>query len=82
MAYFAEALSIQHGCNETERRFVWLQSPEYTGAVVMLAALSDFEKDGGFTAENSRTVTGTVAPVHGREEPFVSCKVRVTGLTH
>ena len=43
MAYFAEALSIQHGCNETERRFVWLQSPEYTGAVVTLAALADFE---------------------------------------
>ena len=80
MAYFAEALSIQHGCNETERRFVWLQSPEYTGAVVTLAALADFEKDGGFTAENSRTVTGTVTPVHGREEPFTSCKVRVTGL--
>ena len=79
--YTITALSIQVGESETERRFVWLQSPEHTGACVQLAPLAAYERDGGFTAENSRTVLGTVTPVCGREEPFVSCKVRVKELT-
>ena len=78
--YAVEALSLQIGESETERRFVWLQSPEYTGAYVQLAPLADYEKDGGFTEKNSRTVSGTVTPVRGRKEPFVSCKVRVKEL--
>ncbi len=78
--YSVEALSIQIGESETERRFVWLQSPEFEGACIRLAPLADHEKDGGFTAENSRTFRGTVTPVRGREEPFVSCKVRVGEL--
>ena len=77
--YRVEALSIQIGATEDERRFVWLQHPDFPGARVRLAALADYERDGGFTEENSRTVIGTTAPVR-REEPYLSCKVRVPGL--
>lgn len=77
--YNVMALSIQHGVNETERRFVWLQAAEFEGAYVKIAAFRDFERDGCFTDENSRVVKGTIAPVR-REEPLVSCKVRVFGL--
>ena len=81
MNYTVEALSIQHGVNECERRFVWLQKPEYTGARVQIAERAAYLRDGGFTAENSRTVVGTVTPIRERPTPFVSCKVRVGGLT-
>ena len=78
--YSVKALSIQHGVNEQERRFVWLQKPEYKGACVRIAELSDYERDGGFTAENSHIISGKMTPVR-REEPYVSCKVRIEGLS-
>ena len=57
--YRVEALSLQMGAAEDERRFVWLQHPDFPGARVRLATLSDYERDGGFTESNSRTVIGT-----------------------
>jgi hypothetical protein len=79
--YSVEALSIQMGANEYERRLVWLQSPEHTGAYIRIATVEDYERGGGFTEENSRRVAGTVTPICGREEPFVSCKVRIGELS-
>ncbi len=79
MPYTVEALSLQVGASETERRFVWLTHEGAEGACVQLAPLSLYEKDGGFTEENSRTVKGTTAPVR-REGDYLSCKVRVEGL--
>ncbi len=77
--YNIRALSIQQGVNESERRFVWLQHSDFKGAFVKIAELGDYERDGGFTDANSRTVSGTTAPVR-REETLVGCKVRVSGL--
>ena len=78
--YSVSGLSIQQGVNENERRFVWLQKPEYKGARVRIAELSDYERDGGFTAENSHIISGKMTPVR-REEGYVSCKVRIEGLS-
>ena len=77
--YSVEALSLGIGAREDERRFVWLQSPEFTGARVQLAPLALYERDGGFTDENSRVVYGVTTPVD-RDIPRLSCKVRVEGL--
>ena len=77
--YRVEALSLQMGAAEDERRFVWLQHPDFPGARVRLATLSDYERDGGFTESNSRTVIGTATPVR-RDTPHLSCKVRALGL--
>lgn len=80
MQYQTEALSIQMGADETERRFVWLQPAEAEGACVQIAPLALYERDGDFTEENSRIVMGTVTPIR-REQPLSSCKVRIEGLT-
>lgn len=77
--YKIEALSLGIGAKENERRFVWLQGPEFSGARVRIAPLSLYERDGGFTEENSRIVCGATTPVK-RDEPFLSCKVRVDEL--
>lgn len=77
--YKAEALSLGLGAKEDERRFVWLQKPEFTGACVRMAKRALYERDGGFTEENSRVICGTATPVE-RDEPFLSCKVRAEGL--
>ena len=77
--YCVEALSLGIGAHEDERRFVWLQSPDFSGARVCVAPLALYERDGGFTAENSKTFYGTTAAVD-RDTPFLSCKVRVDGL--
>lgn len=77
--YTVEALSLQMGVNEGERRLVWLQPPEYTGARAVIAPAAAYLRDGGFTEENSRTVQGSVTPVR-RDYPCVSCKVRIEGL--
>ena len=77
--YLVEALSLGVGAREDERRFVWLQRPEFVGARVRIAPLALYERDGGFTEENCRIVFGATTLVK-RDEPFLSCKVRVDGL--
>ena len=77
--YLVEALSLGIGAAEDERRFVWLQRPEFTGARVRIAPLALYERDGGFTEENCRVVCGATTSVK-RDEPFLSCKVRIDGL--
>ena len=57
--YRVEALSLQIGAREDERRFVWLQSPAFAGARVCIAPLALYERDGGFTEEPSYTVAIT-----------------------
>ena len=79
MGYMVEGLSLGMGEREDERRFVWLQDVGYTGARVRLAPLALYERDGGFTEENSRIVSGVTAPVE-RDTPRLSCRVRVDGL--
>ena len=79
MSYQIEALSLQMGAEETERRFVWLADAATEGARVEIAPLELYERDGGFTAENARTVTGATSPVR-RSRPLISCKVRVHDL--
>ena len=61
--YCVEALSLGIGAREDERRFVWLQSPAFAGARVCIAPLALYERDGGFTEENSKTVYGTTEAV-------------------
>ena len=80
MTYTTEALSQQIGACETERRFVWLADAETEGARVEIAPLALYERDGGFTDKNTRTVVGTTSPVR-REGSRLSYKVRVGGLT-
>ena len=79
MKYTVDGLSIQMGTTETERRFVWLQHPDFAGALIRIAPAAEYDRDGGFTDGNSRTVRGVTAPVR-RENPYFSCKVRVDGL--
>ena len=77
--YRVEALSLGIGAREDERRFVFVQSPEFQGARVRIAPLALYERDGGFTEENSRIVCGETTPVD-RDVPRLSCKVRIDGL--
>ena len=74
------ALSLQVGENDTERRLVWFHRKGKGEPRVRMAALSDYERDGGFTEQNARVIFAkTETPVVNRD--FLSSKVRITGLS-
>ena len=77
--YTTEALSLGMGATDDERRFVWLQSPDFRGARVRIAPLALYERDGGFTETNCRIEEGVCTPVR-RDTPYLSCKVRIGNL--
>ena len=62
--YTVKALSLQVGENECERRFVWYQPARFESAQVQYALLSEYERDGGFTADNSLIAIGKVSDIY------------------
>ena len=77
--YTVKALSLQVGENECERRFVWYQPARFESAQVQYALLSEYERDGGFTADNSLIAIGKVSDIY-KNVQYLSCKVRVSSL--
>lgn len=73
------ALSLQVGECDTERRIVWYQTQERVGARVRYAKSSDFDRDGGFTDENSTVVEAKTELPYGNKTYF-SCKARLKSL--
>ena len=79
MEYTITALSLQMGENELERRVVWYQPKAFSSASVQIALLEEYEKDGGFTAENSTLIPASVSEIYMNDK-FVSCKARIHSL--
>ena len=77
--YVITSLSLQVGVNEYERRFVWYQPRRFEKARVQYALLSDYERDGGFTPDNSAIAEGNTNEIFNNKA-YRSCKVRVCGL--
>ena len=77
--YFVTALSLQIGKNELERRVVWYQPKAFSSACVQIACLESYDRDGGFTDENSRMISASVSDIY-KNDRFVSCKARISGL--
>ena len=78
--YFVSALSLQVGANELERRIAWYQPKSYKSARVQLAPLELYQRDGGFTDQNSFIVSALVTEIYQNDD-FVSCKARIPNLT-
>ena len=79
MPYSSDSLTLQVGRTEAERSFVWLQETAFPTAHLSLAALSDYERDGGFTAENTTRYEAEITTVRKRGD-YLSCKVTVSEL--
>ena len=77
--YTVSSLSLQVGENEYERRFVWYQPKCFDSACIQYAIISDYQRDGGFTDNNSVTVTGMTGKIY-KNDKYLSCKVRVGNL--
>ncbi len=73
------ALVMHPGADETKRRFAWYNDNLTYGAKIQYALKSDFDADGGFTAENSIEVTGTTS-VPPDNTTSISCKVDIENL--
>ena len=77
--YTVKALSLQVGEDESQRRFVWYQPKSFEGAQLQYARVSDFERDGGFTIENSIIISAKTNEIY-KNDNYISCKARVSGL--
>ena len=61
------AFSLQVGTDESEKRLVWYNDQDKGAGRVQFALKSDFDKDGGFTDENSKIITAETQIPHGNK---------------
>lgn len=71
-------LSMQMGKSDTERRFVWYMSAEYTSAAVQYVSKTEYSKTKDFSG--GKTVFGTVTAIFA-DRDNVSCKAVISDLT-
>ena len=74
------SLSLQVGENDTERRLVWFQVNTRKGPRVRYAKASDYDRDGGFTEENSTVIEAKTEIPCVNGDKYLSCKVRLKNL--